>query len=220
MTFTPFAPGQKPSQKQVVELQNATTTAQASLTSALAAIAALQSAVAGLNAVPTGAVKAFVGDAAPTGYLLLQGQEVLTASYPALSTLCGTKYGAATAGYFKLPDLRGKAPVGLLAADADFGTLGATPGAKTVTLDSTMIPSHTHTTDSQGAHTHTLKVGISTGGSEQTLALSGNDIVSQWNTTFGAASNGAHTHTAQATGGGAAHGNIQPSIVLNYIVKT
>ena len=42
--------------------------------------------------------------------------------------------------------------IGLNGADTDFDTAEETGGAKTVTLDTTMIPAHGHTQD---AHTHT-----------------------------------------------------------------
>src|SRR3990172_7594580 len=46
----------------------------------------------------------------------------------------------------------GRVLVGLDSGDTDFDTVEETGGAKTVTLDATMIPAHTHT---QNAHTHT-----------------------------------------------------------------
>lgn len=95
---------------------------------------------------------------------------------------------------------QGRTLVGILAADPDFGTPGATPGAKTVTLDLTMIPSHSHTlpvgaTDDTAAPFDRADAGSNTGGANAS----------------------ASTGTA---GGGAAHNNIQPSIVVYYWTRT
>src|SRR6188508_2119764 len=70
---------------------------------------------------------------------------------------------------------QGRTLVGILAADPDFGTPGATPGAKTVTLDLTMIPSHSHTlpvgaTDDTAAPFDRADAGSNTGGANATTA--------------------------------------------------
>src|SRR3990172_5507683 len=65
-----------------------------------------------------------------------------------VSTNPGTLLGFGTWSAFGA----GRVLVGLDSGDADFDTVEETGGAKTVTLDATMIPAHTHT---QNAHTHT-----------------------------------------------------------------
>jgi microcystin-dependent protein len=71
------------------------------------------------------------------------------------STNPGTTFGVGTWTAWG----SGKVPVGVDVGDASFDTVEETGGAKTVTLDTTMIPSHTHTqnahTHTQDAHTHT-----------------------------------------------------------------
>jgi microcystin-dependent protein len=58
----------------------------------------------------------------------------------------------------------GRVIVGLSSGDADFGTLNATPGSKTVTLTESQIPEHAHdidgstiTSSASGSHTHTYR---------------------------------------------------------------
>ena len=53
----------------------------------------------------------------------------------------------------------GRVPVGYAAGDPDFGTVEGTGGAKTVTLDASMIPAHVHTS---AAHTHTSAAHVHT----------------------------------------------------------
>lgn len=66
--------------------------------------------------------------------------------------------------------------------------------------------SDTLTTSSSGAHTHTLSVSSAGSHSHTVTAASGGD----------------HTHaiTNSSVGGGSAHSCLQPSMVVNYIIKT
>ncbi len=90
----------------------------------------------------------------------------------------------------------GQVLVGFANADPDFGTPGASVGAKTVTLDLTMIPSHSHT--------------IPVGATDDTAAPF--DRADAGSNTAGANAS-ASTGTA---GGGLAHNNIQPSRVVYH----
>jgi hypothetical protein len=64
----------------------------------------------------------------------------------------------------------GKVPVGINTSDTDFATVEKTGGAKTVTLTSSQIPSHSHGVGtiagaSAGAHTHTMSGSTAATGS-------------------------------------------------------
>jgi hypothetical protein len=87
----------------------------------------------------------------------------------------------------------GKVLVGYAAGDSDFGTAGATGGEKTVTLDTTMIPSHTHDAYVGDQYSAGGNFGSSIGGT-------------------------GNTATTRATGGGLAHNNLQPYLVV-YMFK-
>lgn len=108
---------------------------------------------------PVGTVLPFVGDSAPSGWLLCDGSEHSSSTYPLLSALCGTKFGSASAGNFKVPNLKGRQVTGVDASQSEFDAVGKTGGAKTVTLTVAQMPSHTHVQDAhthtQNAHTHT-----------------------------------------------------------------
>jgi len=110
--------------------------------------------------VPPGSLLMFGGLAAPAGYLLCDGAAVSRSEYGVLFGVIGTAYGAGNGSTtFNLPDLRSRGPLG---AGAGVGLtsrlLGVSGGAETVTLDGTMLPSHTHTgtTASDGSHAHTV----------------------------------------------------------------
>lgn len=196
-----------------------TTTADGSITLAKLAAAVQQSLV------PSGSLMPFAGASAPTGWLLCYGQAVSRTTYAALFTAIGTTYGAGDGSTtFTLPDLRGR----VIAGQDDMGgtsanrltdqsgglngdTLGATGGAETHTLTTTEMPSHNHLTGIGDSGTSALFIyGTSTTG---TPGLATDNI-----------SNGTNTPDRQgltsSTGGGAAHNNVQPTIILNYIIKT
>lgn len=64
-------------------------------------------------AMPAGALVAFAGAAAPTGFLLCNGASLVRATYPDLFTAIGTTFGAADGSHFTLPDMRSRSPVGV-----------------------------------------------------------------------------------------------------------
>lgn len=146
-----------------------------------------------------GDVKLTARATAPDGWLLCQGQSLLRAEYPTLFAAIGTMYGSVDGTHFTLPNLKGRAPVGLDAAQAEFDTLGETGGEKTHVLTTEQMPSHSH-----GLPTEMWRSGIqytaaNAGGHNFTVLVSG---------------------STNSTGGGLAHNNLQPYIVLNYVIKT
>ena len=138
---------------------------------------------------PVGTIVMYGGTSAPTGWLLCNGQS--TASYTALAAVVGAN----------VPDLMGRAPIGY-GDSADSGittrsTIGAKVGVEEVTLSEAQMPSHTHTYQF---------------GRDGSLATSNTYItqVSPTLVTVGASS---------GAGSGAAHPNMQPSTVVNFIIK-
>ncbi|HEY6020546.1 MAG TPA: tail fiber protein [Candidatus Paceibacterota bacterium] len=147
-------------------------------------------------------------------------------------TLYHAPYGFASSTTFNVPDLRGRVPVGRDTTQVEFDVLSDAGGAKTHTLQSTEMPSHTHT---QNAHNHTITDPTHAHGENVTAdVVAGSGIRTDYNTdassasfsqgiTTDAASTGVTinntTATNQNTGGGGAHNNLQPYAVVNYIIK-
>lgn len=184
-----------------------TTAKQADASVTLAKLAAEVAA----TLMPVGSIVASARAAAPTGWLVCDGSTVLRATYAALFSAIGTAFntGGEDSTVFRLPNLKGRVPVGLDAADTAFDVRGETGGAKTHTLTVDEMPSHTHT---QNPHTHTQWTG---GNLTNANPQSGSGIIGQTNQTTTLAT----TATNQNTGGGQAHNNLQPYLVLNYLIR-
>ena len=111
--------------------------------------------------VPAGAITAFAGITAPSGWLVCNGVAVSRTTYPDLFTAIGTLYGQGNGSTtFNLPNLLGRMPVGFNSGETEFNAMGKTGGAKTHELTQTEMPRHTHTQNShnhtQNSHGHTL----------------------------------------------------------------
>ena len=189
----------------------------------------LASAVVDLStSIPTGVVNPFAGDTAPVGWLMCSGGTFSATAYPALASLLGSKYGAISGDNYRLPDLRGRTVAGLdNMGGTDAGrldlanTLGTTAGTQTHTLTSAEMPTHTHT---QNAHGHSLgggqSFGMAFGGNSGGFATFGVSLAFINSGTYqGPYSAMDTTATNQNTGGGGAHNNMQPTMLLNYIIK-
>ena len=154
------------------------------------------------DTLPIGTIQPYVGEVAPTGYLICEGQKVSKTTYNELYTLCGDKFGASTATEFYLPDLRGRTIAGYKEGDSIFGLLGNNIGEATHTLKLNELPEHKHGLGSEGA--------IAYGGYRGYFSTSGN--IQTW------AQNDRNV-TVDYAGGNAPHNNVQPTAVLNWIVK-
>lgn len=182
------------------------------------------------NPMPAGSIMAWGGATAPQNWLLCDGSAVSRSTYASLFAAIGTQYGTGDGSTtFNLPNLKGRTIVGLDSTQTEFDALGETGGAKTHTLTSSEIPSHTHsfsaTTSTTGSHNHINGWASITGynyvgsGGNSTWPFGGGSNAAQRD--LQAAGDHAHTvsGTTGAAGTGGAHNNLQPYIVLNYIIK-
>jgi microcystin-dependent protein len=165
--------------------------------------------------VPAGCVMPYAGATAPDGWLLCHGQAVSRTTYADLFAAIGAAYGAGDGSTtFGLPDLRGRVAAGRddmggpAAGRITSGgsgitgtTLGGAGGAETHTLTTAQMPAHAH---SQAAGAGFVTYG---GGSGIATLANGADIP-------------LYTAAIVAVGGGGAHNNTQPTLILNYVIAT
>lgn len=199
---------------------------------------------------PTGSVIPFAGNFAPGGFLLCDGSEVSRSTYSRLFAVIGTTYGSGNnSTTFNLPNLAGKVVVGYDLGQSEFNALGESGGAKTHTLTTTELPTHTHshTMSSDGGHSHTGSIseqgnhrhtqqdfvlnfdgfGLGTYRAFRTrVDITQSSVFTEFagthNHDLTISEGGTHSHsvTIGSTGDSTAHNNLQPYITLNYIIKT
>lgn len=164
----------------------------------------------GGDGTPVSTVRAFAGTTAPNSHLFCYGQAISRTTYADLFAIVGTTYGSGDgSSTFNLPDLRGRVVAGQddmggssanrltgVTGSVDGDTLGGTGGAETHTLTTSEMPAHTHTITSYD------EVDPGTANSAGVNASGGETTV-----------------TTNSTGGGGAHNNVQPTLILNYIIK-
>ena len=158
----------------------------------------------GLPSMPTGAIIPYAVTAAPSGYLLCDGTAVSRSTYAALFAIVSSLYGDGdTSSTFNVPDLRGKFMGGWDAGTSvltsvtvgmiEGNVIGNAGGAQAVTLTTAQMPAHTHFVAREGTE------GGDSGFSGVPAAAS---------------------IFTGSTGGGGAHSNIPPALIVNFVIKT
>lgn len=161
------------------------------------------------NVTPVGSVLDFAGTSAPTGWLLCYGQALdasATPAYQDLFDVIGNTFGGTNNTDFVVPDLRGR----VIAGQDDMGgssanrltgasggvngdTFGAAGGAETHTLTTAQLASH--------QHTGTYSTVVSQAGGGAAIAVINVGV------------------NTGSSGSDQAHNNVQPTIILNKIIK-
>lgn len=153
-------------------------------------------------------IRIFAGNFAPRGWAACNGQLLPIAQNTALFSLVGTIYGGDGRTVFGLPNLQGRAPMhpgrgpGLT-----FRRIGESGGTETVTLSEAQMPAHSHS--------------VSAGLEAQSSTPDGNylgqpESVMIYHTPV--TPDATLAGTQSATGGSQAHNNMQPYLVLNFII--
>lgn len=167
--------------------------------------------------IPAGVISPFAGSAAPTGWLFARGQAVSRTTYAALFAVLGTTFGAGDGSTtFALPDMRGRVPAGWqqmdgtdsnllngLSGGVNGDSLGATGGAESHQLTTTEMPAHTHD------YLDFVVYYILTGSYGE-----GGAANARFNESIQSS-----TRTSVAAGGNGSHNNVQPTIMVSYIIK-
>ena len=156
--------------------------------------------------VPSGSLQPFAGATAPNGWLMCFGQAISRTTYADLFAAIGTTHGVGNGSTtFNVPDLRGRTIAGKdnMGGSAANRLTSGNSGVTGTTLGAVGGDERMH------GHNHDVQIlGKST--PNQPYPMEGL-----------AAGNSNHKHynyTSETVGSGASQ-NVQPTIVLNYIIK-
>lgn len=155
-----------------------------------------------------GEIILFAGNFAPRNWAFCDGQLLSIQSNPSLFSIIGDYYGGDAQTTFALPDLRGRAPVhagrgpGLSPRN-----LGQKFGSEQISLRIAELPSHHHFPQASNA----------AGNAQDPINNVNADEGNQTFSLFQTSSNGMMMQTTE-TGGNLPHDNMQPSLVMNYII--
>ena len=158
-----------------------------------------------------GEIAMFAGNYAPVGWMFCDGSELPIRDYQALFSLLSTTYGGNGTTTFKLPDLRGRLPMGFGSAPGlTPRQIGASGGAEKVALGPNEMPVHNHPAKlnalQDAGQLETAKKGY--------IASHANAF--QKNGTVIQMSDG--SVTVDNAGSGAQHENMPPFLAINYII--
>jgi len=150
-----------------------------------------------------GEVRVFSFNFAPSGWAMCNGQTMSISQNAALFALLGTTYGGNGTTTFQLPNLQGCTPLG----SGPSNVLGSSGGESNHTLILQEIPGHAHVPQASNA-------AASTG--NPAGAVWANAAKNNFTTTAptGQMSGG----TIASAGGGQAHQNTPPYLVLSFCI--
>lgn len=151
-------------------------------------------AIASISTVPVGSIMLWGGIDIPQNWILCDGEKYKVEDYPELYAAIGDTYGSGPTGFFKIPDLARRFPLGWWYSDI----LGEKGGEKEVTLTIDQIPPHDHKdgkiNDAIAANT----------GSRSAVVIHNSE---------------SGTIPTTKTGGGQPHNNMPPYLRIKFIIK-
>ncbi len=166
-----------------------------------------------------GEIRIFAGNFAPLGWALCQGQTLPISANSALFSILGTTYGGNGTTNFNLPNLSGRCVLGF--GSSTTGTTyveGQASGTENVTLTQANLPPHTHPY-SPAVNNTNATVNDPTGAIPAVVNTGGGREAAQYPAyTTNASTGNALTQVTGAAGQGIPVTNMQPYLVINYII--
>lgn len=164
-----------------------------------------------------GEIRLFAGarNEPPANWMFCEGQSLSVNNYQLLFSLLGTTYGGDGVTAFKLPDMRGRAPIHVgQGLNLTNRVLGIPGGNEAVTLGIAQIPVHNHPFNVSGDKaTSALPDGLVLANADPREFYATQQL-------SGSSPQVLQTDTVSLAGGNQPHENRMPSIALHYIIAT
>ncbi|MEZ5017094.1 MAG: tail fiber protein [Flavipsychrobacter sp.] len=169
---------------------------------------------------------------APAGWSFCEGQVLPISDYTALYSIIGLTYGGDGRVTFGLPDLRGRAPIGpnpTSTPPSSAYILGQKGGLENVPLVSSNLPNHTHTVNAIEERVKTAmpcsdepfgNVSYASGGYPGVATAMYSSQSADTGMAPGDATVTDVTVNVSYSGSDQSHTNMQPFLVLNFIICT
>jgi microcystin-dependent protein len=152
-----------------------------------------------------GEIRMFAGNFAPAGWMMCDGAPMPISENESLFVVIGTTYGGDGEETFNLPNLQGRLPM----HQGNGVIIGETGGVEEVTLTTSQIPAHSHAmlASSNNALTPipTANVPASPTAMDTYRPVAGNTPLAP--------------QAISPTGGSQPHTNMQPYLVINFIIS-
>jgi microcystin-dependent protein len=159
--------------------------------------------------IPAGTIIQSAAINEPAGWFDCNGRILLVAEYAYLFNAIGYGYGGADLS-FNIPDMRGRVGIGAGAgAGLTVRPLGEKSGVETHALNESEMPAHSHSSNATGGNSGGL---IRTTGVNTAINVDNSSVEPDLYAATVAL-------TINNTGSGLPHNNMQPYVVLRYLIK-
>ena len=152
-----------------------------------------------------GEIRMFGGNFAPAGWALCNGQVLSISQNSALFSLLGTMYGGDGRSNFALPNLQGRIPLNAGQGSGSNYAQGDVGGSEGVTLVPDQLPQHSHAALGLGANANLTSPAGGALGQVTNLYHPPDEAAAAF-------------HSLATSGGGQPHNNLQPYLVVNFII--
>ena len=158
-----------------------------------------------------GEIRMFAGNFAPNGWMTCEGQVLPISENEVLFQLIGTTYGGDGESTFALPNLASRVPIHMgTGPDGTTYQIGETGGVEQVTLSVQQIPNHNHAflASADNGSAASPDNAVPGKGTAVTIFRPGPAAAVQL-----------AAGSLAPVGGSQPHENMQPYIVINYIIS-